>query len=396
MINSKLQILFYTTFISFYFVNSNWAQSPVQNIRSVITGLDSDRVIKEANLYLKETPITITSFPADRSFGGKHDYYSEGDYWWPNPSDPEAPYIRKDGLSNPNNFNSHRQALINFSIQVPTLIAAYIFTKDNVYVEHALKHLNAWFVNNQTRMNPNLRYAQAIKGITSGRGIGIIDTIHLIEIVQAIIVLEKLNLISEEELTAVKDWFSKYNEWLFTDQFGIDERDNGNNHSTCWNMQVAQYAKFTNDLEKMEYCSNHFKNDLLPKQMAQNGSFPLELERTKPYGYSLFNLDAMVMVVKILSVNENLWNFYTNGNKNIRNAMEFMYPFILDKQSWPYTKDVMYYDYWPVRQPSLLFAGLALIDEKYISLWMTLDPAPKVDEVIRNYFIRQPILWIDD
>lgn len=396
MINSKLQILFYTTFISFYFVNSNWAQSPVQNIRSVITNLDSDRVIKEANHYLKEPPITITSFSADRSLGGKHDYYSEGDYWWPNPSDPEAPYIRKDGLSNPNNFNSHRQALINFSIQVPTLIAAYIFTKDNVYVEHALKHLNAWFVNNQTRMNPNLRYAQAIKGITSGRGIGIIDTIHLIEIVQAIIVLEKLNLISEEELTAVKDWFSKYNEWLFTDQFGIDERDNGNNHSTCWNMQVAQYAKFTNDLEKMEYCSNHFKNDLLPKQMAQNGSFPLELERTKPYGYSLFNLDAMVMVVKILSVNENLWNFYTNGNKNIRNAMEFMYPFILDKQCWPYTKDVMYYDYWPVRQPSLLFAGLALIDEKYISLWMTLDPAPKVDEVIRNYFIRQPILWIDD
>ena len=41
-------------------------------------------------------------------------------------------------------------------------------------------------------------------------------------------------------------------------------------------------------------------------------------------------------------------------------AVAYMYPFILDKKKWPLKPDVMYFDQWPVRQPSLLFAGLAL------------------------------------
>ena len=71
-----------------------------------------------------------------------------------------------------------------------------------------------------------------------------------------------------------------------------------------------------------------------------------------------------------------------------------MVPFIADKPSWPYAHDVMYFDRWPVRQPSLLFAGLAYDNPRYIALWRTLDPDPAEDEIIRNYFIRQPLLWV--
>ena len=39
-------------------------------------------------------------------------------------------------------------------------------------------------------------------------------------------------------------------------------------------------------------CRDRFKTVLVPNQIAADGSFPLELRRTKPYGYSLFNLDA--------------------------------------------------------------------------------------------------------
>ncbi len=53
----------------------------------------------------------------------------------------------------------------------------------------------------------------------------------------------------------------------------------------------------------------------------------------------------------------------------------------------------MYLDGWPVRQPSLLFAGLALDKPEYIALWRKLDPDPTVEEIIRNYFVRQPVLW---
>ena len=59
-----------------------------------------------------------------------------------------------------------------------------------------LAHVRAWFVNESTKMNPNLQYAQAIKGIATGRGIGIIDTVHLMEVAQSLWQLEKLGVLS--------------------------------------------------------------------------------------------------------------------------------------------------------------------------------------------------------
>ncbi len=391
-------------YADYYFLEANLRkakiaslnQVKVDSVKKLITALDKERVVNDANEYLKEEPITITSFKADRSAGGIHDFYSEGDYWWVDPQNPEGPYIRKDGLTNPDNFVAHRQAMRRLSIQVPALVAAYKFTGDKKYAEHAVKHLLAWFVNKQTMMNPNLNYSQAIKGRFEGRGIGIIDAIHLVEVVQAAMVLEKNIFIKKDDLNKIKNWFTEFSDWLMNSQFGIDERDNGNNHSACWNMQVAEYAKFIGDEKKLEFCRNHFEQTLLPEQLAADGSFPKELARTKPYGYSLFNLDAMTMVAKILSTPENnLWQYETKDSVTLEAAIEFMYPFIKDKSKWQYQKDVMYFDDWPVRQPSLLFGGIAYDTEKYIDLWKTLNPAPTKEEILRNFFIRQPILWID-
>jgi hypothetical protein len=373
-----------------------FAQVDEDNVKEIIINLDKARVLKEADKFLLEEPITITSFKAERSAGGIHDFYSEGDYWWPDPENPDGPYIQKDGLTNPDNFVAHRKAMRRLSIQVPTLAAAYKFTGNKKYADHALDHVFAWFVNKETMMNPNLRYSQAIKGRFTGRGIGIIDAIHLVEVVQAIIVLEKYKLINPDDLKKIKKWFREFSDWLMNDQFGIDERDHGNNHSTCWNMQVAEYAKFIGDEKKLEFCRNHFRQELLPKQLAVNGSFPKELKRTKPYGYSLFNLDAMIMIAQILSTSyDNLWKYESPENVNLQDAIEFIYPYIKYKSAWPFQKDVMYFDSWPVRHPSLLFGALAYNKLEYLIVWEKLDPAPTEDEVLRNFFIRQPILWID-
>jgi len=130
--------------------------------------------------------------------------------------------------------------------------------------------------------------------------------------------------------------------------------------------------------------------------MAKDGSFPKELERTKPYGYALFNLDAMTTLCQIISDDENnYWNFNTPDGRNMKKAVEFMYPFIKDKSTWTYQQDVMYWDDWPVRQPSLLFAGINYEEQKYIDLWKTLNPDPDKEEIIRNYPIRQPVLWVN-
>jgi hypothetical protein len=160
-------------------------------------------------------------------------------------------------------------------------------------------------------------------------------------------------------------------------------------------MQVAQFAKYTGDDALVRYCAERFRSVLVPNQIATDGRLPLELARTKPYSYCLFNLDAMATICQILSSsNEDLWSYRLPDDRGLRKAMAFMVPYIADKPSWPWPPDVQYFDAFPVRQPSLLFAGLAYEEPRYLELWRRLDPDPKVDEVIRNFPIRQPVLWV--
>src|SRR6476620_11099180 len=147
--------------------------------------VERTRVLRAAGRYVRDPPVTVTSFRSPRSAGGAHDYFSEGDYWWPDPANPGGPYIQRDGLTNPDNFTEHRHALIELSLRVPALTAAWILTKDRRFADAAGRHLRAWFVDDRTRMNPHLLYAQAIHGRSTGRGTGIIDTIHLVEVIRA-------------------------------------------------------------------------------------------------------------------------------------------------------------------------------------------------------------------
>ena len=106
-----------------------------QSERSTPTGsfdvaaYDRARILDAARRYLEESPITITAFTSTRSAGGRHDYFSGGDYWWPDPNHLNGPYVRRDGMSNPNNFTEHRRALLQLGVQVPALAAAWLLTK---------------------------------------------------------------------------------------------------------------------------------------------------------------------------------------------------------------------------------------------------------------------------
>ena len=354
-------------------------------------------VLDEAAWAMEQKPVTVTSSYCERSAGGIHDFYSEGDYWWPNPVNPDGAYIRKDVETNPGNFVDHRLAMIRFSKIVGALSSAYLVTDDEKYVQQAFTHIKAWFTDTETMMNPNLLYAQAIKGVTTGRGIGIIDTIHLMEVAQGIYRMQNAGCIDSGELEAVKNWFAQYLRWLTTHKNGIDEMNAKNNHGTCWVMQVASFAKLTGNKELLELCRTRYKNILLPDQMADNGSFPKELDRTKPYGYSLFNLDAMAAICQILSVPEdNLWSYTTIKGLNIRKGIDFMYPYTEDKSKWPYPQDIMYWDNWPVAQPAFIFAAIAYGEQSYFDLWKNLSHTTDVAEVERNLPIRNPLIWIEN
>jgi len=360
-----------------------------------VENLLKEEVLKRAESDLLEKPSSVTDFRCDRSAGGIHDFYSEGDYWWPDSLNPAGPYVQRDGRTNPENFVAHRYAMIRFSMLVGNLTSAYLLTHDKKYVEAALRHIRAWFIDSETIMNPNLLYAQAIKGRATGRGVGIIDTIHLIEVVQSLLQMEKLGLLSDEELKLTKQWFAEYLNWMTTHPYGIDERDAQNNHATCWVMQAAIFAKYTGNNEMLQFCLDRYKKVLLPKQMASDGSFPREIKRTKPYGYSLFNLDAMATLCRILSTDrDNLWSYTTPDGKNMQKGMEFMLPFVKDKRSWSYPPDIMYREEWPVAHPFLWMGAEAFGRPEYLKLWAALPLFPTHSEVIRNLPIRNPLLWL--
>nr|WP_282056105.1 alginate lyase family protein [Maribacter luteus] len=198
---------------------------------------------------------------------------------------------------------------------------------------------------------------------------GIIDTIHLLEVAKSIMAMQDSGYIPQEDLIKIKDWFIEYLNWITTHPYGISERDNGNNHSVCWALQVAVFSELVGNTEQSKFVRNMYKNELLPQQLALDGSFPLELKRTKPYGYSLFNLDVMTALCQVLSTQDNsLFSYTTDNGKGIKKGLSFLYSYVEDKNLWPNGKDVMYWDEWPVRHPFLIFSGLALENQDYIGL----------------------------
>lgn len=361
-----------------------------------VAAIDRGRILKAADAALELKPITITKYRAKLSKGGPNDFYSEADYFWPDPTKPDGlPYINHDGKSNPNLFSEHRMAMRDLRDAVAALAAAYEITGEDRYATKAAVLLRVFFLNPKTRMNPNLQYAQAVPGASSGRSWGIIDGLHLIEIPPAITAMEKSPAFTPELVTGLKQWFQEMADWMVTSKNGRAEAAAKNNHSVAFWLQIACYARFTGDEAKLAECRRQFKEVFVPKQMAENGSFPLELARTKPYGYSIFQLDNMVTLCQVLSTpSDDLWKFELPDGRGIRKAFAYLYPFLADKSKWPLKPDVQAWNSWPARQPGLLFAGLALDEPKYLELWKKLPADPTDPEVRRNIAITQPILWI--
>lgn len=377
------------------FLNCSRQTDNTEFKQEITAALHTD-IMAEADWAMQQQPITVTAQTCSRSAGGKHDFYSEGDYWWPDPKNPDGPYIQKDGLTNPDNFVAHRLDMIRFSRIMGALASAYKLTHNVKYVKQAMIHLRAWFIDRATLMNPNLQFAQALKGITTGRGIGIIDTIQLMEVVQALMAMENDRVMSKKVVKNVHKWFQQYLVWLTTSKNGLQEKAAKNNHGTCWVMQVACFARFTHNRALTDTCINSYKNILLPNQMAADGSLPLELKRTKPFGYSLFDLDALATICQILSTPQNnLWAYTIPDGRSIKMGISYLYPYIADKNKWPFAHDVMYWDAWPVAQPSLVFGAIAYHNQEWLNTWKRLDHYPKTEEVIRNLPVRHPLIWID-
>jgi hypothetical protein len=198
-----------------------------------------------------------------------------------------------------------------------------------------------------------------------------------------------------KESSEVKRWFTSYLKWLSSSERGIKERDTTNNHAICWALQAAEFARLADDEGARNEVYRLYRETLLPDQMAADGSFPRELKRTKPYSYSIFNFDVMAGLCQSLKgLLPDPPTFKLSDGRGLCKAAEFIQPFIKNKSTWKWAKDVEHFDALPVRSPGLLFSGIACHQPQYVDLWRTLNPDPADKEIIRNFPIRQPLLWV--
>jgi hypothetical protein len=319
------------------------------------------------------------------------------DYFWPDAAKPDGkPFVQRDGQSYPGNFNEHRLALMEMRDATAALAAAYKLSGQERYAAKAVELLRVFFVDPATRMDPSLEQAQVMVGKPAPtRGIGLIDTLHLIEVPMAIRALDSSPSLTPELRSALVKWFKDYLTWFTTSPRGKDEGAQVNNHAVSYWLQVAAFNQLVGDRGLQDECVRQFKDIFITTQMAADGSFPWETRRTKPYAYSIFQLDNMATLCLLLSRKEKgLWDFEGAGGRSMRKAMAWLYPYLADKSKWPFKPDVQAWDEWPVRQVSLLFGGLAFGEEKYVELWRQLKPDPSLFEIRRNNAITQPILWV--
>ncbi len=296
-------------------------------------------LIKEADQSLHMKPVSVTDKTVTPPSGSKHDYMSMGPYWWPNPKTKDRlPYIRRDGERNPeiSKISDHR--LEGRMVEaVNVLSAAYFLTRESRYSEKAVQLIRVWFLDKNTRMNPNLNYAQGIPGICTGRGIGIIETHNFADLIDDIGMLRVSSEWTKREDAGIKKWFAEYLNWLITSKYGKDEAGWKNNHGTWYAVQAASISLFLGKIKQAKNILNRAKVTRIGSRIESGGQQPLELARTKSWGYSVFNLSALFHLALLGdNVGIDLWHFQSPNGGSIRKALDFILPYALDMDKWKY------------------------------------------------------------
>jgi hypothetical protein len=295
-----------------------------------------EKLIKDANGLLKYKPVSVMEKSAIPPSGDKHDYMSIAPYWWPDTASINGlPYIRKDGEVNPEVKDySDKENMPKLCENIYLLSLAYYFSEDEQYAAHASKLLKVWFLDSATKMNPNLNFGQAIKGKINGRAEGLIDSRHFIFVIDALGLLKKSNHWTPQNQKEMKQWFVSFLSWMQTSEIGLDEKNAKNNHGVWYDAQRLSIALYLGDklLAKEIIASAAGRLD---KQSDMNGSFPLEMERTTSLHYTVFVLNAFLIVGQLSEeAGVDFWTLKTTSGKSIQQSFDAVLPYITKEKNW--------------------------------------------------------------
>ena len=318
----------------------------------------------EAEKRMHEGPWSVTT---DRPAGlnlDAHDYYGEAPFWWPDPANPAAPWVRRDRV-NPDRFVANKTALDATCDAIFTLGAASFFLDEPRYGQHAAHLINAWFLNLKTRMDPNMEYSQSIRGLNEGRG-GSIDGRAFIRAVQGMEFLSQTGQWDAKDAAATQKWFEEYLRWLLRS----NDRNSGNLRASWWTAQVAAIATFVDDKAAAQTAFNSYRDAVFPRQIGADGA-AREEERVRSLAYSTFNTEGMATTCRIAQAQGiDLWNTQGKGGATLAAVIAYLAPHLADRKKWDreqiaeFETDGIYF---------LAFAGMGMRRPEYLELYHQLE-----------------------
>lgn len=294
---------------------------------------------RDADRSLAEEPFAVTQKELSPPSGDKHDYMSIAPYWWPNPASKNGlPYLRRDGEINPErDQTSDRKRLESLVQSAKTLALGFYFTGREDYAAHAAQLLRVWFLDDATKMNPNLRYAQAVPGRNQGRGAGIIETHNLPELLDAIGLISRAIARNQTDQKSLQNWISAYLTWLLESPEGKAEAKAQNNHGTWYDVQAACFALYVRQDDTAKKIMMEFPAKRIAKQIQADGRQPQELARTQAWSYAIFNLEGFFAAAAIADkVGVDLWRYESTDKRTIRKALDWLVPFATGEKKWNY------------------------------------------------------------
>jgi len=352
-------------------------------------------LLRRADEALRTPPRSVTHKTTVPPSGSKHDYMSMGPYWWPNPDTSNGlPYVQRDGRRNP---QATGNALDSIRMQqmladARDLALAFHFKGELRYADKAAQVMRTWFLDPATRMNPSLRYGQAVPGVAEGRGIGIIDTRDLWMAFDALALIAPAAsagaaALSDSEQRALRQWFIDYAGWLDTSQLGRDEAAERNNHGMFYDMQLAALWLATGQPERARQLLFDARTRRFAVQFDAQGLMPLELARTRPFHYHTFTLEAATRMARHADVLDataalpagdprcaplatgpqcplGLWRFEIDG-KTLRKMLDRVADVVIDPASWSHATRLEPQPLLEPALPVLLMAQRAYAPHRY-------------------------------
>ncbi|MDR3734142.1 MAG: alginate lyase family protein [Acidobacteriaceae bacterium] len=293
--------------------------------------------IRDGDKALHAEPHSIVEKKQTPPSGDKHDWYSQAGYWWADPKNPNGPYIRHDGVKNPEKRDFTDESYFNHTVKsAKTLALAYYLTGNEKYAEHATLLLRTWFIDPATAMNPNLNYAQFVPGKNTGRPAGIVAARQMPQTLDAIGMLAGSKSWTAADDAAMKQWFAAYYKWLTTSAAGKEEALHPNNHGSWCQAQVAAIALYLGKTDEARQTLIYVRDQRIPSEIDDHGMQKYEMARTKSFSYSALNLHALVVLATLAQpLGMDLYKPVRPGAPGILTAVDALLPY--DPQHpWPH------------------------------------------------------------